>query len=95
VFLHPNGNSECCGVPMKKIFFIEHALNRMKERNITEELVKAALNHPYNVDSTNEKRKTAQILIDEKLLQVIYEEEDNAIIVISAYCTSKVSKYFW
>ena len=67
----------------------------MKERNITEELVKAALNHPCNVDSTNEKRKIAQILIDGKLLRVIYEEEDDAIIVISAYCTSKVSKYFW
>jgi hypothetical protein len=65
----------------------------MKERSITEELVKSILNHPDNVDCRNGKRKIAQRFIERKLLRVIYEEDDDTIIVVSAYGTSKVNKY--
>jgi len=78
---------------MKKLIFIQHALDRMKERLITEDLVIATLNNPDNTDCRNEKRKIAQRLIQGKLLRIIYEENDDFIIVVSAYCTSKVSKY--
>ncbi|NMB86231.1 MAG: DUF4258 domain-containing protein [Methanothrix sp.] len=66
----------------------------MDQRCISEEMVRAALTHPDNVDSQDMERKIAQRLIDSKLLRVIYEEEDDAIIVVSTYCTSKVGKYF-
>ncbi len=36
---------------MKKLIFVQHALDRMKERGISEELVKETLIHPDNIDS--------------------------------------------
>lgn len=78
---------------MKKVIFVQHALDRMKERSITEKQVRSTLNHPDIIDCRNEKRKIAQRLIEGRPLRVIYEEEDDAIIVVSAYCTSRVNKY--
>jgi hypothetical protein len=78
---------------MKQLIFIPHSLDRMKERCISDEMVRAALNSPDNVDCTDEKRKIAQKFIKGKLLRIIFEEEDETIIVISAYSTSKISKY--
>jgi hypothetical protein len=65
----------------------------MNQRCISEEMIRAVLSHPDNVDSQDMERKIAQRLIDSKLLRVIYEKEEDAIIVVSAYCTSKVGKY--
>lgn len=78
---------------MKRIVFVQHALDRMGDRGITEEQVKSALKCPGIRDCTNEKRKIAQLLIEGRLLRVIYEEDDELIIVVSAYCTSRVNKY--
>ena len=78
---------------MKQLIFIPHSLDRMKERCISAEMVGAALSSPDNVDCTDEKRKIAQKFIGGKLLRVIFEEEDETIVVISAYSTSKISKY--
>jgi hypothetical protein len=64
----------------------------MKERCISADMVRAALSSPEKVDCS-EKRKIAQKFIGGKLLRIIFEEEDETIIVISAYSTSKISKY--
>jgi hypothetical protein len=66
----------------------------MKEREITEEMVSAALNFPDNIECIDGKRKIAQRFIEGKLLRIIYEEDDEAISIVSAYRTSKVSKYY-
>ena len=78
---------------MKKIIFVQHALDRMKERDITQEQVKIALKCNGIIDSRNKKRKIAQRLIEGRLLRVVYEEEGGEIIVVSAYYTSRVNKY--
>jgi len=39
------------------------------------------------------RRKIAQKLIKEKLLRIVYDDEDELIVVISAYTTSNVHKY--
>ncbi len=78
---------------MKKVIFVKHALDRMKDRSITEEQIKSTLKYPGIIDCKNEKRKIAQRLIEGRLLRVVYEEGDDAIIVVSAYCTSRVNKY--
>ena len=81
------------GLPMKRLIFAQHALDRMDERGITKELVIYILNHAESIDSNDEKRKVAQRFIDGKLLRVIYEDETDEIIVITVYKTSKISKY--
>lgn len=76
---------------MKRIIFIQHATDRLKERGISVDLVEETIRNPNKTDFENE-RKIAQKLVDGKLLRVIYEEEE-AIVVISAYRTSKVDRY--
>jgi len=78
---------------MKQIVFIQHALDRLKERGIFKELVIEAIRNPDEIDLENDIRKIAQKLISGRLLRVIYDEEENSTIVISAYSTSKVGKY--
>lgn len=76
---------------MKQIIFIQHALDRLKERGISLDLVKEAIINPDKIDfETN--RKIAHKIVDGKLLRVIYEE-DEAIVVISAYRTSQIDRY--
>jgi len=41
----------------------------------------------------NESRKIAQRFIDGKLIRIVYEEEPEKIIVVTAYKTSKINKY--
>jgi len=65
---------------MKQLIFIPHSLDRMKERCISAEMVRAALSSPDNIDCTDEKRKIAQKFIEGKLLRIIFEEEDETII---------------
>ena len=89
----PNSKMPENGLPMKRPIFVQHALDRMDERGITKELVIDILNHAESIDSNDEKRKVAQRFIDGKLLRVIYEDETDAIIVITVYKTSKISKY--
>ncbi len=76
-----------------KIKFIEHALERMKERGITKDEVINAISKPDYVEKGYGGREVAQKLIDGKLLRVIYERHGDEIIVITAYKTSKVEKY--
>ncbi len=78
---------------MKQITFIQHALDRLKERGINEELVIKVIENPDNIDPESQRRRIAQKLINGKLLRVVYDDEDESIVVISAYRTSKVDKY--
>ncbi|MEN3036866.1 DUF4258 domain-containing protein [Methanothrix sp.] len=77
----------------KKVIYIPHALERMKERWISEDLILETINHPDDIEYADSKRKVAQRFACGKLLRVIYEEDDLNIIVISAYWTSKLNKY--
>ncbi|AHF81385.1 DUF4258 domain-containing protein [Thermococcus paralvinellae] len=57
----------------RDIVFIPHALERMKERGISETLVVEALTNPDEAIEGYFGRKVAQKVIDGKLIRVIYE----------------------
>jgi hypothetical protein len=78
---------------MKQIIFIQHALDRLKERGISKELVMKIIRNPDGVDSEIATRNIAYKLIEGKLIRIVYDEEEESIVVISAYSTSKVRKY--
>jgi uncharacterized DUF497 family protein len=78
---------------MKTIIFIQHASDRLKERGISPEAIEETIRNPDYLDFGDEKRRVAQKLISGKLLRVIYEDEKDAIVIISAYSTSKIQKY--
>lgn len=76
-----------------KVVFIPHALERMKERGIPEELVIEILNFPEKVSTGYFGRKIAQKKLNGKIVRVVYEEGGNEIVVITVYITSKLNKY--
>ncbi len=55
---------------MKQIILIQHAVDRLKERGISTELVKETIINPDKIDFENE-RKIAHKIVDGKLLRVI------------------------
>lgn len=73
------------------IAFTRHALERMKQRNITKEEVLAAIREP-GAKQDGLGHLVAQREVDARLLRVFYVERDETLVVITAYKTSK-NKY--
>lgn len=78
---------------MKRVTFIPHAEERLKDRGIPRELVISTIEKPDSLDEGYGGRKVAQRSLNGKLIRVIYEERDDEILIITAYITSKIKKY--
>jgi hypothetical protein len=86
----------------KRIVFSPHALERMKERRISKEMVRKAINAPDRVERSSfrpprflvKKLYFNKKLKKEHLLLIILEIKQNIIEVITIIDTSKISKYF-
>ena len=82
-----------------RIQFSDHALERMRSRNLTTDQIKEAIKNPdqhfhnqigtviHKVLNVNESNKKL-------LLRVFYKEEEDRIVIISAYKTSNIEKYW-
>ena len=81
-----------------EIRFTPYALEQLRERELAEVLVREALANPGQLVGGKKGRIIAQTRIrlggKEQLLRVIYEEAGASVLVITAYTTSKVSKYW-
>lgn len=81
---------------MKSIYIRAHAQRQLKERNISESLVREVLSHPDEIIKSHGGRLIAQKIINysgEKFLaRVVYEENDKKAI-ITVYLTTKIEKY--
>ena len=74
-----------------------HAVEQMKKRNISEEIVDKVINQPEQI--INEETYTIyQSIIDEKgktyLYRVFVNIKNNPYVVITVYKTSKKDKYY-
>ena len=78
---------------MRPMIFIRHALDRLEQRGISKELIIDVITSPDEIDQESEKRRIAQKIINGKLIRVIYDDEGDSVVVISAYVTSKLGKY--
>ncbi|MFQ5979582.1 MAG: DUF4258 domain-containing protein [Candidatus Heimdallarchaeota archaeon] len=81
-----------------KILFLPHALERLKTRRISQELVQTVLRNPDGSFENEIGFVAHKILIDratskQYLLRVFYKMRNEEIEVISAYKTSRISKY--
>ena len=74
-----------------KIRYTLHALERMRQRGIGREDVEACLKGPDRIIEDKESKCVKKL--DNKVLVVVYRVEAGAIIVITAYRTSKLHKY--
>lgn len=83
---------------MKKIEVIPLAEIKLKRRGIEVNLVKETVSQPMQVIEGYGGRKVAQRILhyDDKkhLLRVVYEETEENYVVITAYVTSQVSRYW-
>jgi len=73
------------------IRFTLHAIQRMKERRISKDIVEQCLDNPDKLIQGEEMRAVKKI--NEKVLVVIYKVEKADKLVITAFVSSRISKY--
>jgi hypothetical protein len=82
----------------EKVEFTKYASLQMKEREINFEDVLEALKSPGQILSGKKGRKIAQKRLvrdgQNGLLRVIFEEKAKAKVVITAYWSSRIEKYW-
>ncbi|MCZ6653637.1 MAG: DUF4258 domain-containing protein [Planctomycetota bacterium] len=71
-----------------EIRFADHAEEGMADRKISKQLVEKALNKPDEVVQGKKGRKITHKLVGERLLRVVFELQEKAYIVITAYYTA-------
>ncbi len=71
------------------IVFTEHSKAKMKQRNISKELIKKVLKNPDNILPSYGKRKIAHKKIGRLFLRVIFKKEKDKIIVITTHWIKK------
>jgi hypothetical protein len=82
----------------KKIDIIPIAERKLTRRGIKRELVEDAVKNPTQIVEGYGNRKVAhkKVFIDDKeyLLRAVYEETEEMFIVVTAYLTSQISRYW-
>lgn len=83
---------------MKKIEIIPIAERKSKRRGIRKEWIEDAITNPIQIVDGYGGRKVAhkKFSMDDKeyLLRVVYEETEEKYIVVTAYLTSQISRYW-
>jgi transcription elongation factor len=83
---------------MKKVEIIPIAKKKSGQRGISVEWIEETINYPDQIVEGYGERKVAQkkyIIKDkEYLLRVVYEEKEEMNVVLTAYLTSQVVRYW-
>jgi hypothetical protein len=78
--------------------FAPYATEQLRERGLSLARVRDAIEHPDQLLEGKGDRRIAQKRVrdagQEYLLRVIFEDADGDVLVITAYATSKVAKYW-
>jgi len=81
-----------------QIKFESHALNQITERALDKKLIEETLLNPEQLLDARKNRKIAQKIFKigrfKFLLRVIYVIENSDFVVISAYRTTRIEKYW-
>lgn len=65
--------------------FSVHAKDQLKERKITQSLVKKAVEKPDRIIASYKNRKLRQLLVRGRILEVVTKTEGSRITVITGY----------
>ena len=76
------------------IKFTKHALERMRIRSITKEEIIDTINNPEKQLNDSFGNIIAHKVKKKYLLRVFYCNEEDSKVVITAYKTTKIDKYF-
>ncbi|MBU2578723.1 DUF4258 domain-containing protein [Patescibacteria group bacterium] len=72
------------------IIFTQHALLKLKQRNISKTLVLQTLNQPEQISPTRQNRFVAFKKFGKLHLKVIFRKENKNIIVITQHLVEKI-----
>ncbi|MHA1646484.1 MAG: DUF4258 domain-containing protein [Promethearchaeota archaeon] len=75
------------------IIYTKHSLLQMKNRKISPTQIESILKNPQKKTDDEFGNQVAQKIIDNYLIRVIYKIQDENIVIITAYRTSKLNKY--
>ncbi len=75
-----------------RVKYTFHALERIRQRDIEKKLIMLCIREPGKSEQLEEVRKCVK-RIDDKVIIVVYREEHDEILVITAYLSSKIHKY--
>lgn len=67
-----------------RIYFSRHAKRQMKWREITEEEVNSVLESPDDLRESIKGRKKARKHVGEKEIEVVFKEETDRIVIVTA-----------
>ncbi len=70
-----------------KITYTNHAEENIEERRLDKKTIEDAVKNPEKVVEGRFGRKIAQKIMGDKLLRVIYEQENNIYIIVTSYYT--------
>jgi len=70
-----------------KIIYTDHAEENINERKLSKKGIEDIVKNPEKAMDARFDRKIAQKILGDKLLRVIYEQEDNVYIIVTAYYT--------
>jgi len=75
-----------------RIVYSLHALERMRQREISKELIVQCIQNP---DKSEELKEVYRCIkrINNKVIIVVYKRENDKFIVVTAYLSSKLHKY--
>ena len=83
---------------LKKILITFHAQKKINRRSINEEWIRETMNSPDQIVKGYGSRKVAQkkyrINSQKYLLRVVFEEQAEICVVITAYLTSQIDRYW-
>ena len=81
-----------------KIIFSTHSEQQLLERNISKKLVLDIFKGQYQIISAGKNRRIAQKIINKEkrkfLVRVVFEKYSDYILIITAYFTTKIDKYW-
>ena len=87
-----------CDTSERAIEIIPLAHKKMMQRGIAQSWIKEALMHPDQVVAGHGERWVAHrrmMMMDkERLLRVVFEETGNTLVVVTAYLTSDIGRYW-
>ncbi|HMT10856.1 MAG TPA: DUF4258 domain-containing protein [Ignavibacteria bacterium] len=79
--------------------FTNHALEEIRIRDIDKQIIEAIIQNPKQILDSENNRKVYQDIVEFKnkkqyVVRVIIEETKGALRVVTAYKSSKISKYW-
>lgn len=81
-----------------KIKYMPHAESQLAERSIDKQIIEDIIKNPQQLLGSTKGRKIAQSIILEGsikfLIRIVYIVESHEIIVLTAYRTTKIQKYW-